>query len=470
MKLNKHINNIIGAVLTICLTIGLLAYATRVCERKDATFRFNDFFSEMGDIDVMFYGSSHMINGVFPNYLWRDYGISAYNFGSHADYLPSSYWVMRNTFDYVNPKLVVIDCYTISEQFKVCSYEFWHGWNDVFPLSGTKLSAIKDLTDDPLKDELIADGSLDASSKGTTGEMIWDFAKYHSRWSSLNDEDFHTPHSLERGAEARVNVYPMEDPDKISKDRVYSGNPIAITYLDKMIDYCQDRGIEVLLVYIPYAADENRQMQANRAGKIAEEQGVNYINFLDMDIVDYSIDYYDDTHLNTSGAAKVTDYLGQYITEHYNIENKWDDASYSHNFEYYDKYVDSKMDSFDREGTLHGSLLLAKDNDFDIILDIEDAVLWEDSTSAALIESMGAHKKDLKDGTGYIVIEAGNGDVNCYEELPASLSDFLVGEYGQQEATSDDGLFDDAMESAAYTGLRIVMINPKNSRVVNKLL
>ena len=158
------LNRILGVVLTLILTILLLATASNICERKVSKYRFSSFFANDEEYDVMFYGSSHMINAVFPNYLWRDYGISAYNFGAHADYLPSTYWVMKNTFDYVSPQLVVVDCFTISEQFKVCSYEFWHDWIDAFPLSISKVEAINDLSNDKLKDQYIADGIMDPNS------------------------------------------------------------------------------------------------------------------------------------------------------------------------------------------------------------------------------------------------------------------------------------------------------------------
>lgn len=453
MKKRNTFNFIVEILLTLALTIGLISYAANVCERKTTKFRFHDFFENKEEYDVVFYGSSHMINGVFPNNLYRDYGISAYNFGAHADYLPSTYWVMRNSFDYVNPKLVVIDCYTISEQFKVCSYEFWHDWIDGFKLSRTKIEAVRDLSNDPLKDKYIAEGTLDASAKGTTAEMVWDFCKYHSRWTELDDEDFVTSVSTEKGAEARVNIFPMEDTEKISKGDIYTNNTAGTEYLNKMIAYCKERNIEVLLVYIPFAARSDRQQQANRAGEIAGENGVNYINFLEEDLVDYSLDFYDDTHLNTVGAAKVTDYIGKYIKENYDIPDRSSDPSYAVAYDEYEKYRAFKMDAFEREESIHGSLLYTEDSDFDAIIEIMNASFWEDEINRKFLERMGIPSDFSEDGTGCIAISGKSNIAGIVYELPS--------EYTEYEENDDN---------SATSSVRIYIKDPYNNRIAKKEL
>lgn len=455
MKKKVILNRIIEIVLAVSLTVGMLAGASSLCRRKESVFRHHDFFEKKENYDVMFYGSSHMINGVFPNYLWRDYGISAYNFGSHADFLPSSYWVMRNTFDYVKPKLVVIDCYTISEEYKVCSYEFWHGWIDVFPMSKTKLEAIADLTSDPLKDSRIEEGILDPSAKGTTGEMIWDFAKYHSRWSELNDEDFSTPVSPERGAEARVNVFPVEYDESRKTDEVFSGNPIAVDYLEKMIEYCSQNNIEVLLVYLPFAAGSNRWAQANRAGEIASQHNLNYINFLDKDVVDYSVDFYDDTHLNTSGAAKITKYLGEYIADNYDIPDRHDDPDYAQCYGEYDHYLDYKMDMYARQETLHDCMILMNDDDFDSYIHVTNEIFWDDETNVNLLRNIGMSKEDIDARPQYIFRDSEAGKVLC-EQDEASRA---MGNVYIEENDSDN----------AESIVKLILINKKTERVEEKI-
>lgn len=428
MKVKKaFFNRIVEVVLTIALTSSLLFCATNVCERKVSKYRFGSFFDNKEEYDVMFYGSSHMINAVFPNYLWRDYGISAYNFGAHADYIPSTYWVMRNTFDYVNPKLVVVDCYTISESFKICSYEFWHDWIDAFPMSTNKINAIVDLGNDELKKQYINEGVLDADSMPDTAEMYWDFCKYHSRWNDLNDEDFNTPKSTEKGAEARVNVYPATHKKMIGKDQIYEEDGIGIVYLKKIIEYCQERGIDVLLTYIPFPAESDRQMQANRAGCIASEYNVNYINFLDEDIVDYNTDFYDDTHLNSKGAQKVTDYIGRYIAENYDIPDRHDDVNYEVANEDYSRFVEYKLDAFEREDNLTNSLVLMDDKDFDKVIIINDEKIWDEEVCEKLLNSIQLKSDMLVGGKGCVLYAQGTDEPVVCDELPEEYKIELEG-------------------------------------------
>ena len=140
---------IIGCLLTICLTIGLLASVTDLTERKASDSKYADFFQDR-DYDVLFMGTSHVINGVFPMELWNEYGITSYNFGGHSNQIPTTYWVMENALDYVTPKVIVIDCLTLSSEHKCAEeFSFLHLSMDAFPLSLTKIRAIWDLLDDP---------------------------------------------------------------------------------------------------------------------------------------------------------------------------------------------------------------------------------------------------------------------------------------------------------------------------------
>jgi hypothetical protein len=61
-------------------------------ERKSSDFKYADYFEQDEDFDVLFFGTSHVINGIFPMELWNDYGIVSYNFGGHGNEIATSYW------------------------------------------------------------------------------------------------------------------------------------------------------------------------------------------------------------------------------------------------------------------------------------------------------------------------------------------------------------------------------------------
>lgn len=81
LDIMKKIKRIISCAITICLTIGILTYLTDLMERKSSDQKYEDFWKQEEGFDVLFFGTSHMINGVFPMKLWDDYGIVSYNFG-----------------------------------------------------------------------------------------------------------------------------------------------------------------------------------------------------------------------------------------------------------------------------------------------------------------------------------------------------------------------------------------------------
>ena len=71
-----------------------------------------------------------------------------------------------------------------------------------------------------------------------------------------------------------------EEHSYIPKEDKTEGGALSIAYLRKMIELCQSRGIEVMLVELPFPADEESQRLANGVTDIADAYGIHYINFL----------------------------------------------------------------------------------------------------------------------------------------------------------------------------------------------
>lgn len=320
-------------ILALCF-----AKAVSVLERKTAEIKYAPFFEQKEDYDVLFIGSSHVVNGFFPMELWKDYGIVSYNFGGHGNQMGTNYWVMMNALDYTTPKLMIIDVFGVHYQGKrSATAEQMHEAFDAFPLSKTKYEMVLDLFEE------------DDEAYASRWEYFWSFGKYHSRWSDLKKEDFDPKMNLEKGAEVRIDVAVPGDYPICSRDQVME-NPdtVGMEYLRKMIEECQSRGIEVLLTHLPYPAETDWQKAANAVYEVAEHYGVDYINFVEMNnVVDYQIDCYDvSSHLNPSGGRKVTDYLGNYLVTRYGMPDRRGDEAYAQwhrDFAAYDAYMKEKM-------------------------------------------------------------------------------------------------------------------------------
>lgn len=391
-------NFFLECIVILCLTGILLGIATDLLELKDSDIKYAEFFKQKEPYDVLFMGTSHVINGVFPMELWKDYGIVSYNFGGHGNQMATSYWVLRNALDYTSPKVVVIDGLNLSRDRK-CSANFSqvHQSLDTFPLSWTKIRAIFDLHDDPnaVRDE--------GTEKPTKAALLWNYTVYHARWAELGKKDFLPEINKEKGAQSRIQVV-RGSLNRISQDQKSDPNTTGEVYLRKMIEECQARGIEVLLTYLPFPARDWEQKEANRLYDIAEEYKINYINFLDMDLIDYQTDLYDaNSHLNPSGARKVTAFLGSYLKARYDLPDRREDESYSFWNEDYDAYVKLKNNNLKSRNSIIQYLMLLAGDDFDYMIELRKPEILDNDWIVSLLENAGIPAQAINKNVHYLI-------------------------------------------------------------------
>ena len=354
-------------VVAFCmLLLGVVAGISRLVERKESRQKMQPFLDRAGEYDVLFLGDSIMNTGVFPMEMWEKYGIAGYNIASYGNTLPITYWALQNALDYAKPKLVVLDVQGVSKSYKLSGNSSdVHTAFDCYSISKTKIEALDDLMDDP--NAVDDDGVAYVDMKW---EYLFTLGKYHARWSELTDTDFHPVYNREKGAKSVIAVADVGDYDLIDEDMATEeSGQTGFVYLRKIIEDCQARGIDVLLVHLPYPANEQQQMDANAVAYIAEDYGLNYIDFVSMDqVADYATDCFDaHEHLNPSGARKVSDYLGRYITEHYDVDDRRGEAAYAAYAAWADDaaaYREKKLADFENQSELASALMLLHDDDF----------------------------------------------------------------------------------------------------------
>lgn len=378
------------------LAVAVIA-VSGVLERKESAAKLDPFFERAQDIDVLFLGSSHVLGAVYPQELWRDYGIASYNLGSYNDTVPVSYWTLRNALEVCSPKLVVLDIDGIGYYSKVNENSSdLHTALDSLPLSRTKLEAIEDLLSDP--DAYDAYGNRYADLKW---EFYFPLSIYHSRWESLTAADLAPQSNAQLGAEMLINVAEPAEYGIVSDAATETG--WGFSYLRRLIEECAERGIGVLLVNVPYPSVEgDDQRCSNRVYTIAGEYGVEFVDFVYMDqVVDYSTDCYDSaSHLNPSGARKVTDYLGQLMSEYYGIEDHRGDPDYAPWDEGYAAYMSLKLQNLREQTDLRSFLMLLHDSGLNAIISVPgDSALYWDGNTMQLLQNIG--RRHLYDADAY---------------------------------------------------------------------
>lgn len=372
---NKIIKLIATIVFVILLGI-VLGITFKVFERKYSYSKYYDFYNQEEDFDVLFFGTSHVINAIYPLELWRDYGIVSYNMSNHSENICTNYWQLVNALQYTTPKVVVVDLYAIDGDSKV-NEQYLHNVMDSMPLSIAKIRMTMDLLD-----------------KDKWAEYLFDFSLYHSRWDELGSDDLKPTINLNKGAELYSEVTINTPPVLIPKEQYDSTDRTNKQYLQKIIDLCKDNDIDIILTYIPYSMPEGDMEVANWGYVCAEGNDIPYLNFVYEDLdINYATDCMDESHhLNTSGAKKVTDYIGKYLVDNYEIEDKRGQEQFSFWNTDYEEYKADKIEWLGNQQDDWSYLAILNDKDFYVrIYANEDSTIYSDEELIELVENISVY-------------------------------------------------------------------------------
>ena len=372
-KIPLTIRRVTAVVCFMALLTAVLVKTSDLFERKYSDSKYYDFYKQEQDFDVLFLGTSHVLNAVYPMELWRDYGIVSYNMANHSENICTNYWQLRNALDHTSPKVVVVDLYAIDGDSKV-NEQYLHNFADAMPFSMTKIEMVNDL--------------LEPSKRM---EYLFNFSLYHSRWEELGAEDMRPSTGLEKGAELREEIAVNESPVLIPKDEYDATDRLNKQYLQKIIDLCNEKGIQVVLMYVPYTMPESHQKAANWGYVCAQENQIPYLNFVYEELaINYATDCADIAHhLNSSGARKVTDYLGSFLTENYELSDRRNDDAYSFWNQDYEEYRNMKSEWIDTIDSLYSYLVLLNDKDYRTTVYLtNDSYIYENPELMALFENV----------------------------------------------------------------------------------
>lgn len=327
MKTGKRLAGAGCFWLILALVISGLTFITR---NKNEAELVRPYYDERkNSLDVVFVGSSHMMCGIYPMELYHEYGITAYDYTSSALVLPQAYYQVVEALKTQTPQVLVLDISgVVYDNVKIGSPEYVHVQFDNMRWSLNKIAAINDLIEDP----------------GDRLEYYFPLVKFHTRWKELTLGDFKRIIGGTKGAHVSEEVLEGAMPYAIiSRDCTAPISEYPEEYLRKILDYCRDRSVQVLLLNLPAIADETAQAKYNTVYAIAEEYSVPYLNLLHhLDEIgfDYDTDLKDTSHCNRTGAEKVTSYVGDYLKEHYGLPDRRDDAAYASEWDAaYERYV-----------------------------------------------------------------------------------------------------------------------------------
>ncbi|MBQ3665566.1 MAG: hypothetical protein II919_05620 [Lachnospiraceae bacterium] len=127
----------------------------------------------------------------------------------------------------------------------------------------------------------------------------------------------------------------VENPEELNveADNIEEMLPLMEEYLDKIVDLCKSKEIDLILIKTPYNAASVERY--NRLTEYAVENQIHYYDFNEKNLYekigyDFSVDNQDGGHANYWGSKKITTELGRILKEEYHItslkDTQWEDT------------------------------------------------------------------------------------------------------------------------------------------------
>lgn len=311
----------IGLFLILFSGIFYLVDQTLQFKYDDGITPMEDFYSyPQGSIDVLLLGSSHMGVNVDTTILYNDYGIASYKLWGSTQPIWNSYYNLVEALKTQHPKVVVLEALGLSH-----TTEYYDYANAVKNTMGLRWSRNK------------ADAILASYEPDQLLTAFFPLSQYHSRYGELEDSDF-SHYFWNTGISGHNTqnwdaVCAMDDPSDTT-DRLPLGDK-QLKYLKKIIYLCSKNNIPLLVLTTPYTAPDEERARLNTANDYLSAEGIDQLDCLTNYAkygFDFSTDFGDTAgHLNSTGCARLSAILGEYLQENYDLPVRSGEPLFSSN-------------------------------------------------------------------------------------------------------------------------------------------
>ncbi len=320
--MKRKIEIFLRILLALALFCGCFYVVDTTLEFKydDGVTPMTDFYSFPQDsIDVILLGSSHLGVNVNTTVLCNDYGIGAYKLWGATQPVWNSYYDLVEALKTQHPKVVVLEELCLSHDA-----EFYEYANAVKNTMGLRWSRNK------------VEAIFASYEPADRLNAFFPLSQYHSRYAELTEEDFHSYFWDNRLSEHNTRdwnaVCPMPEPSETT-DRQPVGEK-QMTYLKKILYLCKKNNVPLLVMKAPYSAPEAEKARLNTVNDYLKEEGIPVLDCL-TNFREYGFDYatdFGDTvgHLNSTGCAKLTAVLGQYLKDNYDLPDRTGDPLFAY--------------------------------------------------------------------------------------------------------------------------------------------
>ena len=325
----------ISCVTFVVLVLLLVSYATDVLTPKSQNRyyileKYLEDHPEDNVHDVQVFGSCHSYTSFNPIHFEEITGASAFVYGNAGEIIPTTYARMVDQFKKHTPKVALVEIWGINPYETYSSHKRVFGFYLANNLERTDFSLEKqqiilDFQDKEFEDinvltmnfpvmnykDRLIDGSL------TDVDFVYSFENtkpystkymYNEMTSRLKNNGFkaNPPEAIEDYPEKQNTIQPGE---------FLEIEPDIVEYIQKIIDLCKEKDVELIFYRSPYTSKKNELRKLNHLRQICAENEVLFIDLEEEIPFDYTTDFLDYQHLSEIGANKATDLLAPYILE-----------------------------------------------------------------------------------------------------------------------------------------------------------
>ncbi len=276
-----------------------------------------DSFYEVdnGLVDVLFFGSSHCYCSIDPSVLWNEHGIASFSLAISGQDFASTYYTFKEALKTQDPKVVCVDLYGAN----------FHGYGVEGNLYRNTLPFKLSLNSYERIDNMVPEED--------EKQAFWfRWPIFHTRYREVKMEDFQTDRPVYLGYCADYTSNPIQD------IVVYEGNETLPLHEDnekwlrKIMELAQESGTELCFIVAPYVATELEQKQLKYVEVLAAERDIPVLSMIKLQDelgIDTKKDFNDWGHTNHYGAQKISNYVGDYLAGHYDLEDHRGDERYA---------------------------------------------------------------------------------------------------------------------------------------------
>lgn len=337
----------IGIFLILLVSVSYMVRTNG--EVKD---RFSGFYAEKNNtLDIVMIGSSP----VFPYYaapkLWGETGIAMYPLASNMQRPAAMKYLVEEAEKSQSPELYIFEMrmYTVADENLRSNMAYTRGVTDNMTYSLHRLQTVKALVSEDEVESMLP--------------YYMDIMKYHTNWKMLAlpsewGNMFYHKKSPYKGYTFRDEVGPQPMPDCVDVEGVQPIPEEQEAYLRELITMLDDMEQDALFIVSPYGVSADEQQMFHYIEEIVKAYGYPFLNmnehYEDIGIV-FEEDYADyGSHTNAVGAEKCTDFLEQYLLEHYSFTDKRGNSAYA---SWDQAYADWQTEMEEARETIHERIL-----------------------------------------------------------------------------------------------------------------